>query len=77
MDCLGYCELLWFFLDRFGSFRIILSFKYNSSGPILESEGMRAIFQKKGKFVKLWAKMYKNRKYFEKGQVIACDIAIN
>ena len=49
MDCLGYCELLWFFLDRFGSFRIILTFKYNSSGPILESKGMRVIFQKKGK----------------------------
>ena len=44
------------------------------AGPILESKGMCAIFQKKVK------KMLKNVKkgeniwkYFEKGQVIACD----
>ena len=50
-------------------------------GPILESKGMRAIFQKKGKKkfkkrVKYWkisAKMYKIWKYFEKGQVIVCN----
>ena len=38
---------------------------------MLENKGMRAIFQKKGKerikYLKLWAKMYKIWKYFEKG----------
>ena len=29
------------------------------SRPILESKGMDAIFQKKGKYLKIWAKMYK------------------
>ena len=50
------------------------------AGPILESKGMRAIFQKKGKkmakrakYLKIWAKMYKIWKYFEKGQPHACD----
>ena len=48
--------------------------------PILESKGMRAIFQKKGKdkvkkgkIFENSGKMYKIWKYFEKGQVIACD----
>ena len=43
-------------------------------GSVLESTGMRAIFQKKGekkaKYLKIWAKMYKILKYFEKEQVI-------
>ena len=41
---------------------------------------MGAIFQKKGKemlkrakYLKIWAKMYKIWKYFEKGQVTAWD----
>ena len=38
---------------------------------------MHAIFQKKGKkrakYLKIWAKMYKIWKYFEKGQPHACD----
>ena len=40
---------------------------------------MGAIFEKKGKemfrvkHLKMWAKMYKIWKYFEQGQVIACD----
>ena len=56
------------------------------SGPILVSKGMRAIYQKKGKkqhkkvwkgeksakYLKIWAKMYKIRKYFVKEHVIAC-----
>ena len=29
--------------------------------------------QKWAKYLKIWAKMYKIRKYFEKGQVIMCD----
>ena len=52
-----------------------------SSGTILESKGMHAIFQKKGKkmlkkgqkkakYFKIWAKIYKIWKCFEKGQVI-------
>ena len=52
-------------------------YRETNAGPILESKGMRAIFQKKGKkrakYLKIWAKMYKIWKYFEKGQVIACD----
>ena len=36
-----------------------------TSGPILESKGMRAIFQKKGKKMLKRAKMYKIWKYFE------------
>ena len=55
-----------------------------SSGPILESKGMRAIFQKKGKkknlegqkrakYLKIWAKIYKISKYIEKRRVIVCD----
>ena len=47
-------------------------------------KGMYAIFQKKGKkmlkkdkkvkkYLKIWAKMYKIGKYFEKGQVITCN----
>ena len=50
------------------------------AGPILESKGMRAIFHEKGKkgqkrakYLKIWAKMYKIWKYFEKGQPHACD----
>ena len=46
-------------------------------GPILESQGMRVIFQKKHKenvkkYLRIQAKIYKILKYFEKGQVIAC-----
>ena len=47
------------------------------TGPILESKGMRAIFQKKGKkgakYWKTWARMYKIWKYLEKGQPHACN----
>ena len=50
------------------------------SRSILESKGMHAIFQKKGKkgekiFENIWkfGQKYKIWKYFEKGQVIACD----
>ena len=53
------------------------SSQLDKSGLILESKGMRAIFQKKGpKRVKYWkisAKMCKMWKYFEKGQPHACD----
>ena len=48
--------------------------------PILENKDMHVIFQKKGKknlkrekYLKIWAKMYKILKYFEKGPVIACN----
>ena len=41
--------------------------------PILKSESMRAIFEKKAKYLKIWAKTYKILKYFKNGQVIACD----
>ena len=58
-----------------------------SSGPILESKGICAIFQKKGKksaknvkkgqkrakYSKIWAKNVQNLKLFEKGQVTACN----
>ena len=56
-----------------------------SRGPILESQGMCAIFQKtsnkkrqkknkkRAKYLKIWANMYKIWKYFEKGWVIVCD----
>ena len=48
---------------------------------ILESKGMHMVFQKKkakiclkrAKCLKNWAKMYKDWKYLEKGQVITCD----
>ena len=47
---------------------------------ILESKGMYAIFQKmskkclkRAKYMKIWAKIYKIRKYFEKGQVVECN----
>ena len=53
------------------------------AGPILESKGIRAIFQKKDKKGQnIWkfgqkctkfTKMYKIWKYFEKGQPGACD----
>ena len=56
------------------------------TGPILESKGMLAVFQKKDnkkkrkekgqervKYLKIWPKLYKISKYFEKGQVVACD----
>ena len=42
-------------------------------GPILESKGTGAIFQKKGKYLKIWVKFYKIWIYSEKGQVIACN----
>ena len=50
-------------------------------GPILENKGMGAIFSEKGqrnveKGQNTWKfgqKMYKIRKYSEKGQVTACD----
>ena len=48
--------------------------------PISENKDMHVIFQKKGKknlkrkkYLKIWAKMYKVLKYFEKGPVIACN----
>ena len=50
------------------------------SGFILESKGIGAVFQKMAKncwkskkYLKIWDKMYKIWKYFEKEQVIACD----
>ena len=49
-------------------------FKRIRSGPILQSQGMHPIFQKKEqkkvKYLKMWAKMYEISKYFEKEQVI-------
>ena len=47
------------------------------AGPILERKDMHAIFQKKGKrakYFKIWAKMYKIRKYFEKGSLICATV---
>ena len=55
------------------------------AGPIIESKDVRAMFQKKckeilkkgkkgqkrAKYLKIWAKMYKVLKCSEKGQVIA------
>ena len=59
---------------------MVLCSGYQYSGPILESKGMHAIFQKNGKkgenrakYLKIWAKMYHIWKYFEKGQLHACD----
>ena len=61
------------------------NFLKKGSGPILESKGMTAIFWtrqkrpknvKKGKKRKISENLGKNVqiwKYFEKGQVIACD----
>ena len=53
------------------------SSRLDHAGPILESKGMGVIFQKNGKecwkrtkYLKIWAKIYKIWKYFEKGQVI-------
>ena len=48
--------------------------------PILENKNMWVIFQKKwkknvkkrAKYLKIWTKMYKIRKYHENSQVIAC-----
>ena len=52
----------------------ILGKRSTWAGPILESKGMRAIFQKKkAKYLKIWAKMYKIWKHFEKGQPHAWD----
>ena len=41
-----------------------------SSGPILESKDMNAIFKKNGKAFENLGKIWE---YLEKGQVIACD----
>ena len=38
------------------------------SGPILESQGMGAIFQKKGKIFKLWGKCTKLENILKKGR---------
>ena len=38
------------------------------SGPILESQGMSAIFQKKGKIFKLWEKCTKLENILKKGR---------
>ena len=43
------------------------------AGPIPESKGMRAIFQKKGKIFKNLGKNVQNLKIFEKRQPHACD----
>ena len=47
------------------------------AGSILESKAMHVIFQKKGKkrakYLKIWAKMNKILKYFEKGQPHLCN----
>ena len=46
------------------------------SGPILESKGMCAISQKRAKKGKIFQNLgtnVQNLKYFQKGQVIACD----
>ena len=56
-------------------------------GPILESKGIYATHkkkcnestknvekeQKRAKYLKIWAKMYKISEYFEKGQLTMCD----
>ena len=54
------------------------------SVPILESKGMHAIFQEKGKkgqkrakYFNIWANIYKIWKYFEKGQPHACDYCMH
>ena len=47
------------------------------SGPILESKGMREIFQKRAKYIKIWAKMFKIWKYFEIGQPHSCEYCIH
>ena len=62
-------------LQFFGSNRWQYQLLHTNSGSILESKSIRAIFSEKGqkraKYLKIWAKMYKIWKYFEKGQAIA------
>ena len=43
------------------------------TGPIVESRGLHAIFQKRAKYLKIWAKMYKIWKYFENRQSHVCN----
>ena len=68
------------FLSGAKSAWAILSY---SSGPILEGKGMRAIFSEKGqksakkKYMKIWTKMYKIWKYFEKGQPYASEYRVH
>ena len=64
--------------DSAGCYHIEIPFIVPES--ILESKGMGAIIQNKGKkmlkrakYLKIWAEMYEIWKYLEKGQVIACD----
>ena len=59
----------------------IIACNYAFAGPHLESKGMRAIFQEKGKkgpkkskIFEIWAKMYKISKYFEKVRFWLCAI---
>ena len=54
----------------------VFCFAFCSPGLILESKCMCGIFRKRvkrAKYLKYLAKMYKIRKYFEKGQPHACD----
>ena len=48
-------------------------------GPILESKGLRAAFQRKGqkraKYLKIWAKMSKFENILKKGSLVRATIA--
>ena len=68
------------FSKNYKAIRVWLWPVYKFTGSIVESKGMHAIFQKKGKkeqkrakYLKIWAKKYKIWKYFEKGKPHACD----
>ena len=56
------------------SHSFVKAITFNMTGSILESKGMRAIFQKKGKIFENWGKnvqhlkIFWNWKYFDKGQ---------
>ena len=52
-----------------------LNYFLSFTGPILESKGMHAIFQKMGKNLKHWAKMTKFENILEKHSVMHATIA--
>ena len=53
------------------SLPMLLHFIWWLWGGCSEKGGKKKV--KRAKYLKIWAKMHKIWKYFEKGQVIACD----
>ena len=71
--------------DFYPDFNLYVKYSIEHAGPILEKKyacdfsekGPKERGQKMTKYLKIWAKMYRTSKYFEKRQLHACNYCMH